>query len=104
MVAIIVNAVFLRKFKRPISGFQIEVFSWLFFLSVSSVFIIFHSHFLLSLEQQSDREHISIRSQISKKLLLCHHGEIKTRDHIEFCEKLFNLELSSNIQDNFYFI
>ena len=60
----IANVIFLRKFKKPISSFQIEVFSFLFF-SVSSMFIIFCWNFWLLLEQQSDRGHISIRCQIS---------------------------------------
>ena len=79
-----------RKFKKPILklSFFLSFFS-LFF----SVFIIFHSHFWLSLGQQSGGENISIRRQTSMNLQLYHHGEIKIRCHIEFSEKLFNLEL-----------
>ena len=40
----ILNVTFLRKFKRPTSCFQIEVFS-LLFLFISSLFIMFHSRF-----------------------------------------------------------
>ena len=40
----ILNVTFLRKFKRPTSCFQIEVFS-LLFLFISSPFIMFHSRF-----------------------------------------------------------
>ena len=50
-----------------------------FFLCLSSVFIIFHSHFWLSSEQQSSRGHRSVRRQISIKLHLCHLAEIKMR-------------------------
>ena len=67
-----------------------------FFLSVSPVFIIFHFHLWQSLEEQSGRRHVLMRRQISAKLLLCHHDEIKIRGHIEFSEESFNLELSSH--------
>ena len=56
-----------RKFEKLILCFQIKVFS-LFFLCVFSVFIIFHSHFSLSSEQQSGRGYISVRLQIAIKL------------------------------------
>ena len=46
-VARIANIIFLGKSKRPISFFQIEVFSLLFFC-VYSVFIIFHSQYLMT--------------------------------------------------------
>ena len=77
-------------------GFKLKFFPVFFFLCVSSVFIIFHSHFWLSWGQQSGRAHIAVRREISIKLLLLHHGEIKIRRHIEFSEKLFNLELPSH--------
>ena len=44
-VSRILNDTFLRKFKRPILCFENEVFSMLFFFFISSLFIIFHSHF-----------------------------------------------------------
>ena len=63
-VARIVNVMFLRKFKKPISCFQIKVFFIVFFLCLSSVFIIFHSHFWPSSEQQ--RTHINKTSGVNK--------------------------------------
>ena len=42
-VSRILNVAFLRKFKRLISCFQIEVSALLFFF-ISSLFIIFHAH------------------------------------------------------------
>ena len=83
-----------RKFKKPILCFENEVFSFLFFLCVFSVFVIFHSRFWLSLGQQGGRVHISKRRHISMNLYLYHHGETKIRCHIIFSEKLFNLKLS----------
>ena len=94
-VARVVNFMFLRKLKKKKMRYQIEGFFFLFVLCVSSVFIIFHSHFWLSSEQQSSRGHRSVRRQISIKLYLCHLGEIKMRHFIDLSEKLFNLELSS---------
>ena len=41
-----------------------------FFVCVSPVFISFHSYFWLSLEQQSDKGHVSIRCQMSIKLFV----------------------------------
>ena len=69
---------FLRKLKKKKMRYQTEVFLFLFFfLCLSSVFIIFHSHFWLLSEQQSSRGHRSVRCQISIKLHLCHLTEIK---------------------------
>ena len=58
---------------KTIPGTNIVISNWNFLLSfficISSVFIIFHLHFCLSLlQRQSGRRHISIRSQISIKL------------------------------------
>ena len=67
----IVNIMFLRKFKKPILPFQIAGFILVFFfVCVSPVFIFFHSHFWLSLEQQSGKGHVSIRCQISVKFFV----------------------------------
>ena len=63
-VARIVNAMFLKRFKKPISSFQIEASFLVFF----SVFIIFHSYFWLSFQHQNGKGHISIRRQISIEL------------------------------------
>ena len=86
-----VNVIFLRKVKKQISYFQIEVFSFPFFLCVSSVFLIFHSHFWLSLEQQSGRGNVSIRRQISIKLYHLNWSYLVT-------------PYTCKIQDNVFFI
>ena len=57
---------FSRFRENSISRFQNEVFSFLFFLCVFSVFIIFHSHFWHY--HLYGRIHISKRRQISMSL------------------------------------
>ena len=59
---------FYKNSKNQYRVFKFKFFSLFFFLCVSSVFIIFHSHFWLSPEQQSGRGHTSIRLHISIKL------------------------------------
>ena len=75
----IVTAMFIKKIKKAISCFQIEVFFLVIFLCFFCVTYVsicvfcvsstpFHSHFRLSLEKQSSRGHILIGCRISIKL------------------------------------
>ena len=68
-----------KKIQETNIGFSNWSFFVVFFLSVSSVFITFHSHFWLSLEQQSGRGHISISIKYQENYNLCHHEEIKIK-------------------------
>ena len=95
-----VNVMFLWKFKKPILFFQIKVFFIVFFFGVSYMFIIFHSYFRVSSEQQSGRGHITIRLQIYK--IINYNCEIiekiKIWPHIEFPENNFELSRSHSFQ------
>ena len=99
-VARIANAMFIRKFKKAISCFQIEVFFPVIFLCVSS---IFYSHFSLSLEQQSGIEHISNRSNINNNITMTSWRNqgmtpywISRKNYSNYLNYLNHLELSKS--------
>ena len=56
----------LGKFKKPTSRLQIEIsyFLAMLFFSVSTMFIIFHLHFWLLLEQQNGRGHKAYKTSM----------------------------------------
>ena len=90
-----------KKIQEINIGYSNGTFS-LLFLSFFWVSVIFHSHFWLSLEQQSSRVHMSTRRQISIKL----YDEIKKTGHIEFSENYLVWSYlvtlyTFNIQDTF---
>ena len=65
-VARIVNAIFIRKSKKVISCFQIEVFLLVIFLCVSSVFPSFMALFTIIRTKMRLRVHINKVSNINK--------------------------------------